>query len=223
MARWLHHKYNLSTHYPRPQIFAFLLGVLVKKILIWICCERFIAWDDVSKSTTGCIIMFTPQDLDKARSVHLSAFRVSNLCDAMSLHQLMDQLCFEKVEIVTKTAYDDNNDYTYHELANAVFDDVKLTEKGGLKYLQEFLETTFGINIFEIVQGETLDDLKSFINSSEFLESQSINDMCLDLGEVERFNQHREHVNIHELSDEINKCLSVDVPSIVEKLQGIVA
>lgn len=155
--------------------------------------------------------------ISKAASISNTAFRVSVLCDAMTMHSFMDALCIDHVCIEEDQGYDDNNYFTYHEIGEVSFDDAKIEQKGGLTYLLNTLETEFGISELEC---ETLDEVKDFIQSGEFLREDPISNMA-DFGDIVRINGHDETVTLEGLVNFIEKCIKEDVPEMKKQAEGL--
>lgn len=163
--------------------------------------------------------MFSVEEIGKAQAVCVSAFNVSMLSDAMTLHRFMDVLCVESVDISQESGYDDNNYFTYHELSSVHFDDQKLEQKGGLSYLIEALRSEF--NVID-VDAESLEELKDYINSYEFLKEEPVSDM-VDFSDIVRINSHETQVSLEGLAKFVERCLREDVPTINAKLQALAA
>lgn len=163
--------------------------------------------------------MFTVEKIEKARAVFGSAFNISMLWDAMTLHRFMDVLCIESVDIAREVAYDDVDYFQYHELSSVNFDDKKLEEKGGLAYLAEVLREEFNV---EHVDAEDLDELKDYINSHEFLKEEPVSDM-VDFGDIVRINGHERQVSLEGLAEFVERCLRDDVPKMQVSLQELAA
>lgn len=159
----------------------------------------------------------TKDAISKAASISNAAFRVSVLCDAMTMYSFMDALCIESADIAEEQGYDDNNYFSYYEISDVTFDDEKIELKGGVTYLLETLKSAFGVCELEF---ETLDDVKDFIQSYEFLREDPINNMA-DFGDIVRVNEHNQTVTLEAMANFIQKCVKDIVPALQSQTESL--
>ena len=126
----------------------------------------------------------------------------STLADAAALQEVMSVLCLSDVTIVANIEIEPvlQHRLRHFTIASASFDDVRLAEYGGLSYLLDVMQSKFG---HDDLAFESLDELKHFVASEDFLKGDPYQFMFCDLEKVLAFNDNRMLVSFFEISQKI--------------------
>lgn len=129
------------------------------------------------------------------------------LADAAALQELMSVLCLRDVTIVANIEIEPvhQNQFQHYTIGSASFDDGRLADYGGLSYLRDVMQTKFG---HDGLAFESLDELKHYISSEDFLKGDPYQFMFCDLANVLAFNDNRMLVSFFEISQKIIDAIS---------------